>query len=184
MQRVYRRAASRTLRRAGVSADGRGERAPALPRASVVTATETVSFRAMNFTDFEPVHKLLMQSSGMAVRDADGPEGVARYLARNPELSLVALEHGNIVGFVFCGHDGRRGYLHHLAVASSHRGRGIGKALVTRCITALAEQGIAKIHADVLQQNPEAMDFWRRMGFGQRDDIARFSYAPPSQPDA
>jgi ribosomal protein S18 acetylase RimI-like enzyme len=149
-----------------------------------MSGSGAIAFRAMNFTDFEPVHRLLMQSSGLAVRDADGVDGVARYLSRNPDLSLVALDEGRLVGFVFCGHDGRRGYLHHLVVVPSHRGRGSGTALVARCIAALAEQGIVKVHADVLQHNHDAMRFWRRVGFGQRDDIARFSYVPPERPDA
>jgi ribosomal protein S18 acetylase RimI-like enzyme len=37
---------------------------------------------------------------------------------------------GVILGAVLCGNDGRRGYLHHLAVAAEWRRRGIGKALV------------------------------------------------------
>ncbi|HSO08017.1 MAG TPA: GNAT family N-acetyltransferase, partial [Pelomicrobium sp.] len=112
------------------------------------------------------------------------PDGIARFLARNPDLSLVAHEDGRLVGFVFCGNDGRRGYLHHLVVAPSHRGRGIGRALVERCIAALAAQGIVKVHADVLQENDDALRFWRRVGFGRRDDITRFSYVPQSRPDA
>ncbi len=141
-------------------------------------------FRPMNFTDFEPVHDLLTRVSKVAVRDADGPDGIARFLARNPDLSLVVHENGRLVGFVFCGNDGRRGYLHHLVVAPSHRGRGIGRALVERCIAALGEQGIVKVHADVLQENDEALRFWRRVGFGRRDDITRFSYVPQSRPGA
>ncbi|HSO05837.1 MAG TPA: GNAT family N-acetyltransferase, partial [Pelomicrobium sp.] len=74
-------------------------------------------FRPMNFTDFASVHDLLTRVSGVAVRDADGPDGIARFLSRNPDLSLVAHEDGRLVGFVFCGNDGRRGYLHHLVVA-------------------------------------------------------------------
>lgn len=149
-----------------------------------MSGTVTIAFRSMNFTDFEPVYRLLTEAGGLRVRDADGVDGVARYLARNPELSLVALDDGRLVGFIFCGHDGRRGYLHHLVVVPSHRGRGIGTALVARCIAALAAQGIVKVHADVMQNNHEAMRFWRRVGFGQRDDIARFSYTPPGHADA
>ncbi|HYO13072.1 MAG TPA: GNAT family N-acetyltransferase, partial [Thermoanaerobaculia bacterium] len=71
--------------------------------------------------------------------------------------------------------DGRRGDLHHLAVAPSHRRRGIGAALAGRCLEALAEQGIFKCHLFVRVDNPEARAFWKRVGWTVRDDVVMMS---------
>lgn len=81
----------------------------------------------------------------------------------------------SIVGAVICGHDGRRGYLHHLAVASSYRHRGLGRALADRCLLALEGIGITKCHLFVRADNPEARAFWERVGWHIRDDTHMLS---------
>jgi N-acetylglutamate synthase len=133
------------------------------------------TMRPMLAADYEAAMALLRRSCGVQLRDADSFEAIARYLARNPGLSFVAEIDGGVAGCVFGGHDGRRGYLYHLVVDAPHRGWGIGRALVSRAMSALASEGIAKIHIDVLQQNEEGMRFWRAVGLSERGDIARMS---------
>ncbi len=133
------------------------------------------AIRPMLAADYEAAMALLRRSGGVQLRDVDSFEGIARYLARNPGLSFVAEIDGHFAGCVFAGHDGRRGYLYHLAVNAAHRGRGVGRALVNRALTGLAREGIAKIHIDVLQDNEEGLRFWRAMGWSERRDITRMS---------
>ncbi len=45
---------------------------------------------------------------------------------------------------MLCGHDGRRGFVYHLAVARSQRGRGIGRAIMERSLAALKEAGVLR----------------------------------------
>jgi ribosomal protein S18 acetylase RimI-like enzyme len=103
--------------------------------------------------------------------DCDSPRGLARYLKRNVGLSFVACDEGRLVGAVLSGHDGRRGYLHHLAVAPTHRKRGIGKALVERCLRALAKQQIAKCNIFLFESNASARLFWQRNRWNLRTDL-------------
>jgi ribosomal protein S18 acetylase RimI-like enzyme len=103
-------------------------------------------------------------------------------LERNPGLSFVAVVDRVIVGCVMCGHDGRRGYLQHLAVSEPHRRLGIGTALVEACLAKLESLGIRKTHIDVLAENRQAHDFWRSRGWQKRDDIVKFSFV--KGPDA
>jgi putative acetyltransferase len=86
-------------------------------------------------------------------------------------MSFVAKENGVIVGAALCGHDGRRGYLHHLAVAPSHRKKGIGRKLAKRCIESLGAVGIEKCHLFVYYENKEGKAFWEKMGWTLRTDI-------------
>jgi hypothetical protein len=44
----------------------------------------------------------------------DSPEGIARYLQRNPSTCFAAEEEGELVGVILSGHDGRRGFIYHL----------------------------------------------------------------------
>ena len=87
------------------------------------------------------------------------------YLARNPGLSFVARRAGKIVGAVLCGHDGRRGYLHHLAVEPSLRGQGIGSVLVRKCLAALAAIGVQRCNIFVFSDNESGKVFWRKTGW-------------------
>jgi len=135
-----------------------------------------MDIRPMTLADYEAVMTLMHGVPGVAMRAADAPEAIGRYLERNPGLSLVAEEGGALVGCVFCGHDGRRGYLHHVVVAPAARGRGIGTALVARALDGLAALGIYKTHLDVFADNAPAVAFWRHTGWQRRDDIVRFSF--------
>lgn len=125
--------------------------------------------------DYHDVFQLFSQTPGVTVRDADSAAATARYLERNPDLSFVAISEGGLVGCVLCGHDGRRGYLHHLVVRSPYRGKGIGRELVARCVQALGLLGISKSHVEVLVTNPAAQTFWAKIGWQQRDDLVRYS---------
>ena len=135
-----------------------------------------MDIRTMTIEDYDSVIALLTATSGVRLRDADSREGIARYLERNPGFSFVALCGGSIVGCVMCGHDGRRGYLQHLAVSPDYRLQGVGSALVEACLTKLEGLAICKTHIDVLIENRPAIEFWQRRGWRVRDDIFRYSF--------
>jgi N-acetylglutamate synthase len=88
----------------------------------------------------------------------------------------VARADGRIVGCVMSGHDGRRGYLQHLAVDPACRLKEIGQALVQRCLDGLKMAGIEKTRLDVLVENGPAHRYWTRLGWKKRDDIVRYSF--------
>lgn len=72
---------------------------------------------------------------------------------------------GRVVGAVLCGHDGRRGHLHHLAVTRSLRRTGIGAALVAHCFARLAEARIPKCNIFLYPDNTQGETFWRHAGW-------------------
>lgn len=131
--------------------------------------------RPMTMTDYDAVIALLKATPGVSFRDADSREATSRYLERNPGLSFVAEQEGSLVGCVMGGHDGRRGYLQHLAVLPSHRRQGIASALVECCIAALEQLGIVKSHIDVYRTNDSGQAWWERRGWKLRNDIHRYS---------
>ena len=111
---------------------------------------------------------------GVGLSAADSPEGIAAFLVRNPGLSLVALDAGLLVGTILCGHDGRRGLIHHLVVAASHRRRGLARRLLTQGLAGLKREGIARAHLMVYATNEAGMAFWRAVGI-ERTEITLFS---------
>jgi len=130
-----------------------------------------VSITEMRPEDYDAVYSLWQQSEGVGLSPADAREPIRGYLARNPGFSLVAHFSGRIVGAVLCGHDGRRGYLYHLAVATEHRKHGLGKRLVEECLSRLALAGIQKTTIYVYAANQTGQEFWRRTGWKDRADL-------------
>lgn len=127
--------------------------------------------RNMINEDYWEMLELWKRTAGIRVSDADSPEKVAYFLVRNPGCSFV-LEHGSrIVGTILCGHDGRRGYLHHLAIEERYRRQGWGSSLVSHCLYKLAEAGIKKCHLFVVADNFAGLDFWEKTGWHKRQDI-------------
>lgn len=135
----------------------------------------SVEIRDMTIADYEVVYKLWSESEGIGLSDADSKEGIKHFLERNPGFSFVALDEGKIVGAALCGHDGRRGYIHHLATAKSHRRQGIGRSLVGRCMYALMRVGIGKCHLFVFGDNQGAIDFWEKVGYSPRVELLMMS---------
>ena len=124
------------------------------------------SLRAMTVNDLRAVLELWGSTDGLCLDDTDTEVDLAKYLRRNPGLRLVAEWEGEIIAAVKCGQDGRRGYLHHLAVKEEHRRQGVGRALVNAVLRSLREQGIEKCNTFVLNENTEARAFWDRLGWG------------------
>jgi ribosomal protein S18 acetylase RimI-like enzyme len=130
----------------------------------------------MTTEDYGQVHDLWQRSGGVGLHeDTDSLRGIERYLGRNPGLSFVARDGGRIVGAVLCGHDGRRGYLHHLAVAPERRRNGVGRDLVRRALVRLQAIDIRKCHIFVFEDNLPAQEFWRSVGWSGRTDITIMS---------
>lgn len=126
----------------------------------------------MRIEDYEAVYALWLSCAGMGLNSVDDSrEGIARYLERNPRTCFVAEEAGRVVGAILTGHDGRRGYISHTAVAGTQRRRGVGRALVEAALAALRDERISKVNLVVFARNAAGNAFWERMGFTTREDL-------------
>ena len=85
-----------------------------------------VAMAPMAIEQYDEVLALWQRCPGVGLSGADEHAQIAHYLLRNPGMSFVAIADGRIVGAILGGHDGRRGYIHHLAVDTAFRRRGIG----------------------------------------------------------
>jgi len=132
--------------------------------------------REMKRADYPAVINFWRQTPGLALGDADSEEKFSVFLARNSGLSFVAEFTNQPLGTIMCGHDGRRGFIYHLAVHRDHRRKGIGRQLVERCLSKLKEAGISKCHLFVLTENSQGMVFWDKIGFHRREDILIYSH--------
>jgi N-acetylglutamate synthase len=126
----------------------------------------------MTIDDYPAVMTLWTRSEGVGLTESDSREGIESFLTRNPGMSAVAVtEKGSLLGTVLCGHDGRRGYLHHLAVVPTHRKRGIASCLIAWSFDCLARRGIEKCNVFLLESNEEGANFWLHNGWNVRTDL-------------
>ncbi len=131
-----------------------------------------MEIRNMRLDDYDSVYALWLSCPGMGLNNIDDTrEGIAKYLARNPDTCFVAVEQGNIIGAILTGHDGRRGYISHTAVSPAYQRQGIGKQMVETALNALKAQGINKVNLVAFARNDKGNAFWEEMGFTQRPDL-------------
>lgn len=131
----------------------------------MVAGEEKIGVREFLIGDYESAVALWRQVEGVEIAEGDSREEIRGFLERNPGLSRVAEGEGALVGAVLCGHDGRRGWIYHLAVAPTWRGRGIGQRLLDECERGLHQAGITRAIILVAGDNPQGREFWIRHGW-------------------
>ena len=131
-----------------------------------------MNIRLMTINDYEQVYSLWLNTPNMGLNNLDdSKEGIAKYLARNPSTCFIAENNGNVIGVILCGHDGRRGYIHHTAVDECEQRNGIGTALVNTAMSALEREGINKAALVIFGKNEKGNAFWEKQGFTTRPDL-------------
>jgi putative acetyltransferase len=134
-----------------------------------------ITITPMTPIDYDAVYARWKTLPGIGLSAADSREAIGRYLDRNPGMSFVARDGSKLVGAVLCGHDGRRGYLHHLAVDPNCRRQGIGQRLVSACLETLKATGINKCHIFVYGDNVSGRAFWEAIGWHRRPELVLMS---------
>lgn len=129
-----------------------------------------VNIRVMTIADYDGICDVWKDHNGINPVD-DSLEGFTKYLKRNPTTSFVAEDNGKIVGTILAGHDGRRGFFHHVVVLPEYRNQGIGRKIVGHAIEALEKEGINKVALVVFEDNQLGNAFWEKLGFTVRDDL-------------
>lgn len=139
------------------------------------------TIRPMTIDDYDEIFAMWQITTKRALSKADERDQIERYLLRNAGMSQVAVVDGKIVGTVLAGHDGRRGFIHHMAVLPDYRRRHIGHRLAEKAIEMISRDGIDKTHIFCYQNNETGQNFWKDFGFEKRDDVFVFSYVNSKQ---
>jgi ribosomal protein S18 acetylase RimI-like enzyme len=121
--------------------------------------------RPLTPSDLPAARALWAETDGVELCQGDHPDELARYLQRNPGTSMAALEGGRLVGAVLAGHDGRRGFLYHLAISQDRRRAGLGKTLIEHALAALKAAGVVRVLLLVASDNLAGQTFWARQGW-------------------
>lgn len=133
-------------------------------------------FVEMDLSHFDESRELWKETEGMGLIN-DTPESLIKYFIRNKGMSFVCIERSTrkVVGTNLAGHDGRRGYMYHLAVSKEHRGNGIGRQLVRMSAEAVRKDGIPRCIIMVKTGNDSGHEFWKDIGWDAREDLNMYS---------
>ena len=115
--------------------------------------------------DYDAATRLWRRVEGLEIAEGDDREGLAQFLKRNRGLSRVAIDGAAIVGVALCGHDGRRGYVYHLAVDPAYQRCGLGRRLLDECLNGLRSAGVKRVIIMVADDNQRGAEFWKRQGW-------------------
>lgn len=63
------------------------------------------------------------------------------------------------------GYEGHRGWINYLGVLPEYQGQGLGRALMARAETLLAQHGCPKINLQVRASNTKVIQFYEKIGF-------------------
>ena len=97
---------------------------------------------------------------------------IRQKLAVDRELFLVAEDSGRIIGTAMGGYDGHRGWIYSVAVDSSARRQGVGRALLQALERLLGKRGCLKVNLQVRASNAGVVDFYRRLGYTVEERVS------------
>lgn len=99
-------------------------------------------------------------------------DDIARKLAVDPGLFLVAVEGDVLVGTVMAGYEGHRGWVYYVATPVARRRQGIGRTLMAAAEKALAGRGCPKVNLQVRVGNEAVVGFYRALGYTVEDRVS------------
>jgi ribosomal protein S18 acetylase RimI-like enzyme len=123
--------------------------------------------RQFKASDFECVTRLWAEC-GLQTSIGDG---VGELTALpHPDLFIVAEENGALVAALLATFDGRRGWLHHLAVDPACRHRGVATLLVRDVERRLSARGCRKVNLLIEPDNAGVQQVYQALGY-ERDSL-------------
>lgn len=120
----------------------------------------------------------LWRKSGISVGSTDTRDEIERMLQRNPNLFLIGKVDNKVIGVVMGGFDGRRGYVHHLAIDPDYQRIGFGTMIMDDLIKRFRKIGVHKVHLFIEKYNKELVEFYMNLGWEIRDDLIMMSFVP------
>jgi ribosomal protein S18 acetylase RimI-like enzyme len=132
------------------------------------------TFRPFTIYDLEDVRQL-WKRAGIKLTLSDTRPEIARMLARNPNTCFVAVKGQTIVAAAMGSWDGRRGFVHHLAVEPEFQRSGLGRAVMAELERRFRGMGVVKITFLVENDNLAVLEFYRKLGYEVRSDLTAVS---------
>jgi len=100
---------------------------------------------------------------------------MAKELAGDNAIFLIAESDGAVVGTALCTHDGRKGWINRLAVVPEHQGKGIGAMLMEEAERRFEALGLTVFACQIITDNAASQEFFSKLGYEPHDEVRYFS---------
>jgi len=120
--------------------------------------------RPFRLGDYSAITRI-WQETGLDETETESLNDLAKQLAWDSELVMVAEREGEVVGVVVGTIDGTRAYFYRLAVLPELQGSGIGRQLVEAIEKRFKQRGVNRVLIMVNQDNPEVLPFYHSLGY-------------------
>ncbi|QOS97626.1 GNAT family N-acetyltransferase [Brevibacterium sp. JNUCC-42] len=120
--------------------------------------------RTFRLGDYAAITRI-WQETELDRTDMETMDSLAKQLAWDSDLVMVAEEDGEVVGVIVGTIDGTRAYFYRLAVSLSSQGLGIGRKLVEALEKRFHQRGVNQILIMVNQANERVLPFYQTMGY-------------------
>ena len=149
-----------------------------------------IRIRDMQVQDIPKVRNL-WQSVNIELTYSDKYEELERMIKHNPSLCLVLIKQGkdkksrkekeekeeeDIIGAVLGGFDGRRGWIHHLAVNPIYQRKNYGNIIMHELLQRFKDMGVVKLKLEVFRSNSGVINFYKKLGWDHRTDLTTMSF--------
>lgn len=114
----------------------------------------------------------LWQNCGLVFPGNDAGKDIDLKMAEQPQWLLVGESGDQLLGTVMVGYDGHRGWINYLAVDPSHRGKGLGRALMMHVEKLLLLRGCPKINLQIRSSNSDTRLFYEALGYSIEDRLS------------
>ncbi|OLS22820.1 MAG: Acetyltransferase YpeA [Candidatus Heimdallarchaeota archaeon LC_3] len=132
--------------------------------------------RKMTRDDIPYVRKLWAKSSIDLTLSDDSIE-LEKMISQNEEFCLVCEIDTIIISAVLGGFDGRRGWVHHLAVDPNYRRQQIGTFMMEKLMEKFIKADVVKVKLEILKSNIEVVEFYKQLNWDLRSDLVTMSYS-------
>jgi ribosomal protein S18 acetylase RimI-like enzyme len=143
---------------------------------------DNMTIRKFRIEDYDRVIKL-WQESELEYRPTgrDTRERITAEIEKETAIFLVAEINDEIVGTIFCTHDGRKGWLNRLSVLPKMQRKGIASDLIKEGENRLRELGIGVLCALIWRSNSPSRELFESEGYDLLEDA--LYYVKKDRPD-
>ena len=120
--------------------------------------------RSFQLSDYAPLTSLLQNELSTTCYE-ETFEAFGRQLSWDSELVLVALVQNQVVGVIIGTIDDNKGYYYRIAVASSHRSRGVGRTLIQGLKKRFEQRKVSRVLITMDDYNAPIQPFYESLGY-------------------
>ncbi|GAB7389327.1 hypothetical protein BSNK01_31650 [Bacillaceae bacterium] len=120
--------------------------------------------RPFRLSDYAAITNIWKETN-LEKTETETLDALAKQLAWDSELVMVAEVDGEVVGVIVGTIDGNRAYFYRLAVYPEYQGRGIGRKLVQALEQRFKEKGATIVYIMVNQDNQKVIPFYNSLGY-------------------